>query len=112
MLTMNTPTFFYFHDSLWLNAPSVNNGSTEKRREMSKSIRKHVHLKYGGSTRESWKDWKSFANRYNRRLVRHILRRGGEVLPKDKRLGAWDFDFCKWYYSKEEVNDNYKLKRK
>lgn len=79
---------------------------------MSKSIRKHTILKYGGSTRESWKSWKTFANRYNRRIAKSLLRHGEEIFPKAKKLCYWDWDFCKWYFTKNDVQENYKLKRK
>lgn len=79
---------------------------------MSKSIRKHTIFKYGGSTRESWKSWRTFANRYNRRIAKSVLRHGEEHFPMERKLCSWDWDFCKWYFSKEDVQDNYKLKRK
>lgn len=79
---------------------------------MSKSIRKHTILKYGGNPRESWKESKIFANRYNRRVARGILRGGGEYFPKDKKLCVWDWDFCKWYFTSEYAKENYKLIKK
>lgn len=79
---------------------------------MSKSIRKHTIFKYGCSTRESWKSWRTFANRYNRRIAKRVLGCGEEHFPKARKLCSWDWDFCKWYFSKNDVQDNYKLKRK
>ena len=79
---------------------------------MSRSIRKHAILKYGGSPRESWKTWRTLANRYNRRIAKRALRRGDEDFPKERKLCYWDWDFCKWYFSKETVQSNYKIKRK
>lgn len=79
---------------------------------MSRSIKKHAILKYGGKPRESWKSWRTLANRYNRRIAKTVLRRGEEDFPKERKLCYWDWDFCKWYFSKETVQSNYKIKRK
>lgn len=79
---------------------------------MSRSIRKHAILKYGGSPRESWKTWRTLANRYNRRIAKRVLRRGDEDFPKERKLCYWDWDFCKWYFSKQRVQADYKITRK
>lgn len=64
---------------------------------MSRSRRKHSIFKYDTGRRVSWKEWKEFANRYNRRRVRYALRKGDEFLPIEWRLCHWDWDFAKVY---------------
>ena len=79
---------------------------------MSKSIRKHTILKFGCGPRKSWKKWRTFANKYNRRVAKGILRSGGEYFPKEKKLCAWDWDFHKWYFTKEYAKRDYRLIKK
>lgn len=79
---------------------------------MSRSFRKHNFLKYGSFPRTSWKKWKIFVNRHNRRKSKFVLRVKEEFLYEDKKLCYWDYDFCKWYYPERMVKKNYKLVRK
>lgn len=79
---------------------------------MSRSIRKHTIVKYACDTRWSWKNGRTFVNRYNRRVAKRALHSGEDCLPRAKKLCAWDWDYCKWYISKKEAQKYYKLKRK
>ena len=77
---------------------------------MSRSRRKHRLMKWGGDS--SWSKWKAFVNRYNRNVAKQILRNGGDIFPKDRMLNAWDPEFFKFYYTKEEERKYYKYRRK
>lgn len=77
---------------------------------MSRSVRKHYLLKYGSPPRSSWKSWKVFVNRFNRRKSRFVLKTKEDFLYKDRRLCSWDFEFCKMYISEQYVD--YKIIRK
>lgn len=64
---------------------------------MSRLFRKHSIFKFHSGRNESWKKWKVFVNRYNRRRVRCSLKKGDEFLPIEWRLCHWDWDFVKEY---------------
>lgn len=46
---------------------------------MSRSVRKNPILKYGGDTRESWKECKKMINRYNRRKSKEAIRNNEDI---------------------------------
>lgn len=70
---------------------------------MSRSVRKNQILKYGGDTRESWKEFKKMINRYNRRKSKEAIRNNEDIPFKEKKLCFCDWDFCKWYYDAEKL---------
>ena len=76
---------------------------------MSRSRRKHRLLKFDGG---SWSIGKAIANRHNRSVAKQILRNGGDIFPKDRMLCAWDSEYFKFYYTKEEERKYYKYRRK
>lgn len=80
---------------------------------MSRSVRKNPILKYGGDTRESWKECKKMINRYNRRKSKEAIRNNEDIPFKEKKLCFWDWDFCKWYYDAEKLaNCPYAIRKK
>ena len=70
---------------------------------MSRSIKKYAITKYAGNRRKSWKRWKKIANRFNRRNSKKSIMRGEEGNLKDRKLCSWDYDFCKCYFSKDNL---------
>lgn len=78
---------------------------------MSRSVLKHVHLKYPRK-RVSWVFSKRSINRCNRHNAKAAIRNGEEIAFPDIKLPFWDYDFFKFYYSEEEVREDPSLKRK
>lgn len=64
---------------------------------MSRSVRKTACVKYGANLHESWKKWKKYINRYNRRISRYRLKAYDDDMVQDVRLASIDYDFCKWH---------------
>lgn len=79
---------------------------------MSRSMKKHIITKFGCKTRDLWKEFKTSANRYNRRKAKEVIFRGEEILPKARKLCSWDYEFCRWHFTKDDADDNYRLRRK
>ncbi|HIT15003.1 MAG TPA: hypothetical protein IAA88_01295 [Candidatus Avimuribaculum pullicola] len=65
-------------------------------------------FKFHSSPRISWKEWKQFANRYNRRRNKLLLNNGHDDILVEWRLCRWDYDFCKEY----RPSTDYRQKRK
>lgn len=79
---------------------------------MSRSVRKHTIVKYGGNLRASWKSCKQDINRYNRRKSRLSIKKGDEYPYRDMKLCQWDWDFCKWYYNAAALEKYPEVRRK
>lgn len=75
---------------------------------MSRSVRKHRIAKAG----DSWHWDKKMINRYNRNVARQSLRNDREPNPTDKKLCSIDYDYCKYYYTKDEIKEFPKVMRK
>ena len=75
-------------------------------------MRKHNLLKYGGCRRQSWRKFKTYLHRYNRRESRLAIMLGVELPYIDMKLSAWDWDCVKSYFTDADIQEMPELKRK
>ena len=79
---------------------------------MSRSIKKHLISGVLGNNRKSMKEWKTFANRFNRRKAKLRIKRGCYSAIKYKKICSWDWDLCKYYFSERDLDTFPKVRRK
>lgn len=60
----------------------------------------------------SWKDSKVFMHKHNRHNAKQALRQGEDIMPVEKNLTYWDYEFCKFYFTKEEIKEDFRIMRK